>query len=91
MNVKSRILKDMRKDRVIKNYAEKHRLIAPGVYNELKARKKCSYCHKKFSGQIPEIHHKVPVRLGGTNDINNLMAVCTHCHKILDNDKSEVI
>ena len=27
-----------------------------------------------------EVHHIIPLRDGGTNDINNLMALCKSCH-----------
>jgi 5-methylcytosine-specific restriction endonuclease McrA len=84
MGVKYNILRDMRRDKVLTTYEAKHRLIDPAVYKELKARKKCGRCHKQFSGRTPEIHHKIPVRENGTNDISNLMSVCTKCHEILD-------
>ncbi len=31
------------------------------------------------------IHHLVPVRLGGTDDLDNLTTVCDSCHIKLDN------
>lgn len=69
---------DRRKDL----YAAKNRLIAPGLYNELKALKKCQHC----GGNVkrPEIHHVVPVRLGGSNERENLLALCHSCHTVLD-------
>lgn len=84
MSIKYNILKDIRRDRVIETYEFKGRLIDSKSYKELKGRKKCGYCHKQFSGCIPEIHHKIPLSKGGTNDITNLMALHPKCHKILD-------
>lgn len=84
MGVRYNILKDMRRDKILETYEFKHRLIDPKIYKELKARKKCGYCHKNFSGRIPEIHHIIPIRFNGTNDRSNLMSVCSKCHDILD-------
>ena len=84
MSIRGKILKDMRRERVIKNYSEKNRLIDPVTYKELKACKKCMHCGKLFSGIIPEVHHKIALHNGGTNDKDNLMAVHAKCHKILD-------
>lgn len=78
------ILMDMRKDRIIRNYQDKHRWIPSGVYNELKSRPNCDYCHKPFKGRIPEVHHKIPLDKGGTNTKENLMALHHHCHEKLD-------
>jgi carbonic anhydrase len=79
------ILADLKKAEIINNYHSKHRWIPMGLYRELKSRVHCDYCHKRFSGQIPEVHHKIPVEHGGSNtDINNLMAVHHHCHQKLD-------
>lgn len=27
-----------------------------------------------------EVHHKIPVKRGGTHDENNLMSLCQSCH-----------
>lgn len=32
-----------------------------------------------------EIHHIIPVRLGGTDDPTNLMLLCKSCHRKTDN------
>lgn len=84
MGVRYNILRDMQRDKVLANYASKDRLIDAKTYKELKSRKKCSYCHKPFSGCVPEVHHRVPHSKGGTNDASNLMALHPKCHKILD-------
>jgi len=81
----------MKKDRVIQNYVEKERFIEPKLYKELKSKKKCMRCKKKFSGRIPEIHHIVPVhpkdgRKPGSNNRDNLLSVCHKCHQILDEE-----
>lgn len=84
MGIRYKILQDMKRDRVIANYESKDRLIAPALYKELKGKKKCGHCGKRFNGQVPEIHHKVPVSKGGSNDSINLIAVHHRCHKELD-------
>lgn len=30
-----------------------------------------------------EVHHKVPKSMGGTNDPENLVDLCDHCHRIM--------
>jgi 5-methylcytosine-specific restriction endonuclease McrA len=92
MSIRSKILHDMKRERIINNYSDKHRLIDSSVYKELKCKKKCMYCGKGFAGKHPQIHHKIPLHCGGSNNKDNLMAVHSHCHKILDaevkNDKT---
>lgn len=42
----------------------------------------CGNCGRDNT-EIPiEYHHIVPLALGGTNNINNLVALCTDCHKL---------
>jgi 5-methylcytosine-specific restriction endonuclease McrA len=84
MGVIHNIFREMKKNRVIENYEAKHRFIEPEVYKSLKSRKKCMRCKKKLSGRIPEIHHKIPISKGGTNERMNLMALCKKCHDVLD-------
>lgn len=84
MGIMHKIFKEMKRDRVIKNYEAKHRFIAPEIYKKLKSKKKCMRCKKKFSGRIPEVHHVVPVCKGGSSTEENLMALCKKCHDILD-------
>jgi predicted HNH restriction endonuclease len=59
------------------------------LYDELKKRKKCSRCKKPRGKRFLEIHHKVPVCMGGTNERANLLAVCRKCHEILDAEELE--
>lgn len=40
----------------------------------------CRICRKAPSTQV---HHKVPVHLGGTNARANLEGVCQDCHSVL--------
>jgi 5-methylcytosine-specific restriction protein A len=41
----------------------------------------CALCGRAFSSHLrPDVHHIVPVRLGGTNDRENLRAICRSCH-----------
>lgn len=34
---------------------------------------------------VLEIHHIIPISLGGSNDINNLFPLCPNCHSIVHN------
>lgn len=42
------------------------------------------YCEKCFSEgrmvPLDEVHHKIPLSRGGTNDPDNLMSLCQSCH-----------
>ncbi|WP_259454135.1 HNH endonuclease [Streptomyces ginkgonis] len=41
----------------------------------------CQDCGRKpTDGVALQIHHEVPVHLGGTNDENNLVTLCIQCH-----------
>jgi len=31
-----------------------------------------------------DVHHKVPYKLGGTNELSNLISLCRRCHNILE-------
>jgi hypothetical protein len=84
------IMRDLKKERVIKNYAHKERLIEPALYRKLKAKKKCDQCGTKFSGRIPRIHHKIAHEVGGSNTEENLMAVCKRCHDKLDGEQEMI-
>lgn len=77
-----RILKDLRKDKIVKNYSEKNRYINTKLYQELKSKHECQKCHKNF--KILFIHHVIPHEYGGTNDRDNLLVLCHDCHKIID-------
>lgn len=37
----------------------------------------CEVCH---SARATEVHHKLPLKCGGTHDIENLQALCKSCH-----------
>lgn len=65
------------------NKIMKKRLLPAHIYCEMKAKKKCDYCHKKLT-KPPEIHHKIPIRAGGSNKEENLMGLCKICHERLD-------
>lgn len=84
MKIIQSILRDLKKEKVLRRYDKLNRRIDSGIYNQLKSQEKCSYCKKPFSGQIPEIHHIISIKNGGTNDISNLMSVHKKCHKELD-------
>ncbi len=32
---------------------------------------------------VQEVHHKIPLSKGGTNDYSNLMSLCTSCHSAI--------
>ena len=38
-------------------------------------------CHRCGSTEKLEIHHMIPVSMGGTNDKGNLIILCHECHK----------
>lgn len=41
----------------------------------------CELCYQKgIMVEAEEIHHKIPLREGGTNDPSNLIALCKSCH-----------
>jgi len=46
---------------------------------------KCEICDKHNSTSLEkrlQIHHKKPVREGGTDELGNLMLLCPTCHQI---------
>ena len=45
----------------------------------------CQLCGKRF--QLLHIHHKIPIKKGGSNDKSNLIQVCSRCHRNLHNKK----
>jgi 5-methylcytosine-specific restriction protein A len=61
----------------------KNRDINKILYEKLKAKKKCAKCNKK--GMV-EIHHIVPVSHGGSNEEENLIALCKKCHLKADEE-----
>lgn len=62
-------------------YADKGRLIDSTTYTTLKSLKRCQACKKPCK---VEIHHKVPVSKGGSNEKENLIALCKKCHILAD-------
>jgi hypothetical protein len=40
---------------------------------------KCGNCNNELDASF-EVHHKVPLYMGGDNDSNNLVALCRNCH-----------
>lgn len=42
----------------------------------------CQDCNKKFKRL--EVHHIIPLRKGGTNDLDNLITLCRKCHMLRD-------
>lgn len=43
----------------------------------------CCGLHGQEYNDVFDIHHKVEVYLGGSDDINNLITVCTVCHRLI--------
>ena len=68
------------------SHIEAGRYIPSKIYRKLKAKTTCSRCGKKVNlkKERLEIHHIVRVIDGGSNQENNLRAVCKSCHKVLD-------
>ena len=64
------------------NNAKKGRYINSKLYHEIKSRKKCKLCGKtkKQNGGRLEVHHKLPISMGGLNIHTNLIAVYKECH-----------
>jgi 5-methylcytosine-specific restriction protein A len=93
-DIYAELKKLQRPDERRRGITRRGRFIRPEVYNMLKRRKVCDYCHKSMLGEVPEIHHIIPISDGGTNMLNNLMALHKRCHQKLDekqrieNDKS---
>nr|WP_255444115.1 HNH endonuclease signature motif containing protein [Bacillus sp. SH7-1] len=42
--------------------------------------KKPKVCEKCFSKVDVHLHHKIPLKTGGTNDYENLIPLCEECH-----------
>jgi 5-methylcytosine-specific restriction endonuclease McrA len=41
---------------------------------------KCGNCHQQLDHTY-EIDHRLRLQYGGSNDINNLVALCPNCHR----------
>jgi len=48
---------------------------------KVRKRRRCEVCGMKMKRTDGDIHHIMPMRVGGTNRISNLMMVCDECHK----------
>ncbi|MES2060224.1 MAG: helix-turn-helix domain-containing protein [Patescibacteria group bacterium] len=53
------------------------------IYNEvyIKFQARCAVCN---FDEVTEVHHIIPVKLGGSNDIENLILLCPNHHKLAD-------
>lgn len=45
----------------------------------------CAHCGKKLTTKTMTIEHIIPIMRGGTNDIENLTALCSECNTMKDN------
>lgn len=82
MSYLGRIIREVAKDRHFEIYKEKGRLIDGATYEKMKKAKTCGMCGMNFKkGDVPEVHHKVRRRDGGSNEEANLVAVHRGCHK----------
>lgn len=37
-------------------------------------------CERCGEGKSVEVHHIIPLKLGGSNELSNLRTLCTDCH-----------
>ena len=57
--------------------------------NRLKAKRKCkelayNECELCYARDTKlDVHHVIPVEEGGTDDQDNLVCLCRHCHKVI--------
>jgi 5-methylcytosine-specific restriction protein A len=78
-NIEKDTLRKRRK--VIQQYSKKGRLIDNTTYCRLKSQTVCKICGSKSTSNKPlEVDHIIPIVRGGTNDKENLQAVCRSCH-----------
>ena len=47
----------------------------------------CQNCGEYSKGDL-HLHHKIPVKLGGSHSQNNLMVLCSFCHYNIHKNKS---
>jgi 5-methylcytosine-specific restriction protein A len=83
-----KLLKEIGKNAMWKAYQNHNREIEPKLWNKLKDKRICDECKEKFKEAL-YIHHRIPVRAGGTNTEENLMVVCWSCHEKLDIEQEE--
>ncbi len=43
----------------------------------------CLLCKKRKEPKELRVHHVVPLSLGGSNELRNLITVCINCHKFV--------
>lgn len=90
MSLINKIRHEFWKEKVLTNYSKKGRYIPQAIYVKLKKKNICQNCGRgKRPHEIFQIHHKIPVRFGGCSNADNLIAVCSDCHKILDNKQKK--
>lgn len=44
----------------------------------------CQRCLTKMAGKKLDVHHKIPVRKGGTDTTDNLVTLCKPCHRKIE-------
>jgi RecQ family ATP-dependent DNA helicase len=42
----------------------------------------CAECCSKISGRHAHVHHKIPRALGGYDELDNLVSLCSSCHSL---------
>lgn len=47
----------------------------------LNGKYQCVRCGQWFTKQEIDVDHRIPKKLGGTDDISNLQAMCKHCNR----------
>jgi 5-methylcytosine-specific restriction endonuclease McrA len=52
---------------------------------EARAGHRCEVCRH---GCIDQIHHRLRRSQGGTNELDNLLAVCSDCHRVIHDHPS---
>lgn len=48
----------------------------------------CTCCGVHFDSVVFDIHHILPKKLGGTNDMSNLTYICPNCHRVAHSNPS---
>ena len=57
----------------------------------------CAFCgvtreqHKEEYGRDLSLHHIIPSRKGGSDDVENLLPVCRGCHRTLEKTQGEAL
>ena len=44
----------------------------------------CRNCKSNLTAKDVHFHHLVPTKLGGTDDLNNIIMLCSKCHLAID-------